>query len=190
MLGRAGYDNKRKVGKVIDIVYVHVRHWLFWYGVYGLCDKSCNDEITLYADEEQKNFLGYFELTTEKCLKNLLEKELDKTEDKEYCDEIEEFLNSKNDIHYSYIYPRDCEDVLHQVNHFAPINENGNKPIYIDMWSKLSTSWDIDGIKKSVRILVKEFLHMEINNVELLEIPTYEETKLSFQKDYEPFIKS
>lgn len=31
---------------------------------------------------------------------------------------------------------------------------------------------------------------MEIDNVELLEIPTYEETKLSFQKDYEPFIKS
>ncbi|MBY0088190.1 hypothetical protein HP567_012685 [Brevibacillus sp. M2.1A] len=119
----------------------------------------------------------------------MLEKELDKTEDKEYCDEIEEFLNSKNDVHYSYIYPRDSEDVLHQVNHFAPINENGHKPIYIDMWSKLSTSWDIDGIKKSVRIIVKEFLHMEIDNVELLEIPTYEETKLSFQKDYEPFIK-
>lgn len=120
----------------------------------------------------------------------MLENELDKTEDKEYCDEIEGFLNSKNNIYYSYTYPWDSEDVSHQVNHFAPINENGHKPIYINMWSKLSESWDVDEIKKSVRILMKEFLHIEIKDVEMLEAPTYQETKESFQKDYEPFIKS
>ncbi|AIQ60617.1 hypothetical protein PBOR_29495 [Paenibacillus borealis] len=180
---------KQKGGTIISTVYVKVRHWLFWYGVYGFCPTSCNDEITLYSDKELRNFLGYFELTTETSLRYLLDHELDKTEDKNYCEEIENFLNSQKVIHYSYIYPRNVEDVSDQVSHFAPINENGHKPVYIEMWSKLSRSWDIDQLKMSVRILAKDFLHMEICNVELLEVPTHEETRLSLQNEYKPFIK-
>ncbi|WP_307448226.1 MULTISPECIES: hypothetical protein [unclassified Paenibacillus] len=36
------------------------------------------------------------------------------------------------------------EDVSHQVCHFAPMNADGYKPVYIDMWTKLSKSWDIE----------------------------------------------
>lgn len=111
----------------IQTIYVRVRHWLFWYGVYGFCSKSCNDEITLYSDQGQ--------------------------------------------------------------NHYAPTNVDGYKPVYIDMWTKLSKSWDIDEIKKSVRILAKDFLHLDKKNVELIEIPTFEETKLSYEQDYKPYVK-
>ncbi|UKS26607.1 hypothetical protein LOZ80_34690 [Paenibacillus sp. HWE-109] len=120
---------------------------------------------------------------------NLLKYDMDIIgDDKEYCAEIESFINGDRDIHYHYIYPRDLEDVSRQVPHSAPTNIDGYKPVYIDMWTKLSKSWDNDEIKSSVRIIAKDFLGLNIENVELINIPTYEETKLSYEQDYKPFV--
>lgn len=124
---------------------------------------------------------------TQPCLINLLNNDLDKVEEKEFCDEIEEFINDNKDIFYSYIYPRDEEDISFQVDHFAPVNEKGHKPTYIYVWSKLSKDWDIMTIEKIVKMLANDFFHMEIEKVELLETPTYEETKLSYERDYKPY---
>ncbi|BFT74365.1 hypothetical protein PAENIP36_58070 [Paenibacillus sp. P36] len=122
-------------------------------------------------------------------LRHLLKYDMDIIgDDKEYCDEIKSFINGDEDIHYHYIYPRDLEDVSRQVPHSAPTNTDGYKPVYIDMWTKLSISWDIDEIKTSVRIIAKDFLGLNIENVELIDIPTYEETKLSYEQDYKPFV--
>ncbi|MGW8444428.1 hypothetical protein ACWGXJ_26350 [Paenibacillus sp. S33] len=173
----------------IQTIYVRVRHWLFWYGAYGFCSKSRNDEIMLYSDQDQINFLGYFELTTVTGLINLLKYDMDIIgDDKEYSDEIESFINGDEDIYYHYIYPRDLEDVSCQVPHSAPTNIDGYKPVYIDMWSKSSQSWDIDEIKKSVRIIVKDFLGLNTENIEFIDIPTFEETKLSYEQDYKSYI--
>ncbi|RAV21204.1 hypothetical protein [Paenibacillus contaminans] len=173
---------------ITDTVYVHVRHWLFWYGVYGFCDKSCNDEITLYSDKERINFLGYFDLLTQPCLIYSLNNELDKIEDNEFCNEIEEFIRGNKDIVYSYIYPRNEEDISHQVVHFAPLNDKGHKPTYIYVFSKLSKDWDMMSIERMVKILANDFLHLDIEKVVLLDIPTYEETKVSYDQDYELYL--
>ncbi|WP_028552124.1 hypothetical protein [Paenibacillus sp. UNC451MF] len=109
-------------------------------------------------------------------------------DDKEYCDEIESFINGNEDINYHYIYPRDVEDVSRQVPHSAPTNIDGYKSVYIDMWTKIFKPWDIDEIKNSVRIIAKDFLGLNIENVELIDIPTYEETKISYEQDYKPFV--
>ncbi|MBH5319501.1 hypothetical protein I6N90_17025 [Paenibacillus sp. GSMTC-2017] len=173
----------------MDTIYVHVRHWLFWYGVYGFTDKSCNDEITLYSDKEKNNFVAYFELSTKLSLINLLKYDLDIIGDEqEYINEIENFLNSKKEFDFSYIYPRDEEDLSDQVEHFAPTNEKGHKPTYIDMWTKLSERWDVAEIEKTVKLLANHFLQVDVKNVEFLEIPTYEETKLCYEEYYAPYI--
>lgn len=173
----------------IQTIYVQVRHSSFWYGVYGFCSKSRNDEITLYSDQDQNNFLGYFELTTAIALTNHLKYDIDIIgDDKEYFNEINRFINGEEDIYYSYTYPRDLEDVSSQVTHSAPTNIDGYKPIYIDMWSKLSQSWDLDEIKKSVRILAKDFLGLHTENIEFIEIPTFEETKVSYEQDFKPYV--
>lgn len=115
----------------IQTIYVRVRHWLFWYGVYDFCSQSCNDEVTLYSDQDQKNYLGYFELTTVTGLNNLLKYDMDIIgDDKEYCNEIEQFISGSQDIHYHYIYPRDSEDVSRQVSHFAPTNIDAINHLY------------------------------------------------------------
>ncbi|WP_238650318.1 hypothetical protein [Paenibacillus piscarius] len=173
----------------IQTIYVKVRHWLFWYGVYGLFSKSRNDEITLYSDENQANFLGYFEITTVASLVNLLKYDMDIIgDDKEYCDEIESFIHGDEDIHYSYIYPRGIEDVDDQVPHSAPLNIDGYKPVYIYMWSRLSQSWDLDEIRKSVKIIARDFLDLNADHIEFIDVPSYEETKLSYERDFKPYI--
>jgi len=40
---------------------------------------------------------------TQPCSINMLNNELDKREDRELCDEIEEFIKGNKDIDYSYI---------------------------------------------------------------------------------------
>lgn len=111
-------------------------------------------------------------------------------DDKGYCDEIEEFLQGEKKVDYSYIYPGDERELSRQVPHPAPINDKGHKPVYINMFSKLSAAWDMHEIEKSVRILADDFLHMDVEKVEFLEIPTYEETKLSYEQDYAPFVNA
>lgn len=172
-------------------IYVRVRHWLFWYGVHGFCAKSCNDEITVYADKdgERHHLLGYFELTTARCLRNLLEHDLDPVDDQAYREEIEAFLQDESmDIAYRYLYPRDEEDASYQVKHRAPLNENGHKPTYIHMWSKRSEAWDEEQISKTAKMLAGEFLQMEIAGVEFIDPPSYEETEASYRRDYEPYV--
>lgn len=167
-------------------VYVKIRHWLFWYGHYGFCDKSSNDEITIYLDKKEQISLGYFEITTKNALKYGLENDIDETENNEYYTEVKNFLDSSEETYYYYIYPRsECyeEDILDQVTHFAPRDKNGNKPVYIDMWTKAFDSWDIDTIKKCVKILDKDFLHTNITDIEILDVPTYVETKESYNQD-------
>lgn len=167
-------------------LYIKIRHWLFWYGHYGFCSKSCNDEITIYLDNEERLELGYFEITTQNALKNYLENYTDEIEDEEYYTEVKNFLNGSDETYYRFIYPRfECyeDDILNQVTHFAPQNEKGHKPIYIYVWTKIFKSLDMDTIKECVKILDKEFLHNKVTSVEILGIPTYEETKISYEQD-------
>lgn len=93
------------------------------------------------------------------------------------------------DVGYSYIYPRDQEDISHQVTHSAPMNNNGHKPIYIYVWSKLSEAWDTSSIEKIVKIIANDFFLWNIEEVKFLKIPTYGETKESYQRDYKPYIQ-
>lgn len=168
-----------------NTVYVHIRHWLFWYGKYSFCEHSCNDEITIYKDKNKKELLGYFEITTYRSLEYFVNNEDGlELDDPELYFEIKKFLESDDKIYYSYIYPRCQEDIIDQVKHNAPINDKGYKPIYIDMWSKISDYWTEDEIKKCVKTLTKDFFSMNVDRVEILDIPTYKETKLSYNKDY------
>ena len=71
---------------------------------------------------------------------------------------------------------------MYQVAHFAPLNRNNHKPVYIDMWTKHSDEFDTNEIKKCVKILVKEFFFENVSNVQFLDIPTYDETKNAYDE--------
>jgi hypothetical protein len=157
--------------------------------VYGLCDKSRNDEITLYSDQERNDLLAHFDLLTLPYLIDHLNNELDDTdgmENKEYIEEIR-FISGNQDIGYSYLYPRDQEDESYQVSHAGPLNEKGHKPTYIYVWSKRAEAWDIASISDHVRILAKRFLQLDVKEIVFLDIPSYEETKVSYEEDYARF---
>jgi hypothetical protein len=158
--------------------------------VYCLCDKSRNDEITLYSDQERNDRLADFDLLTLPCLIDHLNNELDDTdgtEDSKYIEEIRAFISGSKDIGFSYLYPRDQEDESYQVSHDGPLNENGHKPTYIHVWSKRVEAWDMASISDHVRILAKQFLQLEVGDIVFLDIPSYEETRASFEEDYARF---
>ncbi len=167
---------------------MNVRHWLFWYGVYGFCNKSANDEITIYADKEKCKRLGYFDLMTEPCLSYILKHELDRVDDEEFCEEIEAFLQGEEDVYYSYSYPPNEKELSRQVGHSAPVNDKGYKPVYITIFSKLSAAWDMYAIERVVKIIADDFLHIKVERIEFLDMPTYEETKVSYERDYAPYV--
>lgn len=174
----------------MDTVYVKIRHMLFWYGHYGFCSESCNDEIAIYADAKGESRLGSFEIATESGLRHWFENSSDDEALKELIAEVKMFIESSEITYFSYTYPFPCEmneeeDYLRQVSHFAPVDENGFKPVYIKMWSKLHEYWTCDTVKQCVKLLSKEFFHMDITNVEIIDMPTYEEARLSYEEDIE-----
>lgn len=187
VIARADCNNGGEFN-ILTTVYVNVRHWLFWYGVYGFCNKSANDEITIYADKEKSKRLGYFDLMTEPCLTYTLKHDLDRVDDAEFCEEIEAFLHGEQDVVYSYIYPRNEEELLRQVGHSAPVNDKGHRPVYIMMFSKLAAAWDTYEIERVVKIIGEEFLHIKVEKIEFLDMRTYEETKVSYERDYAPYV--
>jgi hypothetical protein len=173
---------KNKSGGIkLETVYVTIRYGNFWWGEYGLCDKEGNDEVAIYSDPNEEHQIGYFDISTHVCKTYDLEDLLDNYEDDiRYKKRIEGFLNGDAEIYYHYYYPRDEEDIAYQVNHAAPLNENGHKPTYINMWTKLSDGLDTNTIKDHVKIFAKDFLNMDVENVIFLDVPTFEETKESY----------
>ncbi|GMK37229.1 hypothetical protein PCCS19_02820 [Paenibacillus sp. CCS19] len=170
----------------VTTIYVHIRHWHFWWGVYGFTRRSCNDEITLYLDQEGIKRIAYFDLMTLPGLLNHYNNDFeddDYTDDKEYIEEIQAFIDGDIDIGYSYIYPRDTEDESYQVDHSAPLNEKGHKPTYIYVWSKLAEAWDMESITAHVHLLARQFLQIEVENVVFLDQPSYEDTKAVYDEE-------
>ncbi|KUP24878.1 hypothetical protein [Paenibacillus sp. DMB5] len=53
--------------------------------------------------------------------------------------------------------------------------------------SMVENFWDMHEIERAVKILADDFLRMEVEKVEFLEMPTYEETKVSYERDYAPY---
>ncbi|MBD3919456.1 hypothetical protein H8B09_11890 [Paenibacillus sp. PR3] len=170
----------------INTIYVHIRHWAFWWGVHGFTNKSCNDEITLYSDQEKTNRVAYFDLWTLPCLIHHLNEELsdnESYEDNKYLEDIQAFIHGDKKMDYSYLYPKDDGDAEYQVKHSGPMNEQGHKPTYIYVWSKLTEAWDMESIAEHVQILARHFLQMEVGRVVFLDQPTYEETQVVYEEE-------
>ncbi len=47
---------------------------------------------------------------------------------------------------------------------------------------------DMHEIERAVKTLADDFLHIKVEKVEFLEMPTYEETKVSYERDYAPYV--
>jgi len=169
---------------MLHTVFVDIRHLNFWWGEYGFQEKSGNDEITIYLDASATNKLGYFEITTHTSLTYLYENELDDRDDASIKQTIKEFLTSDSFLFYYYIYPRNKDDLKNQVTYSAPVNKKNHKPIYVDMWTKHSDEFDTNEIKKCVKLLLKQFFNADVLNVELINVPTYEEVKESYEESF------
>jgi hypothetical protein len=112
-----------------------------------------------------------------------LSPESDELDDEpEWKSELQTFLTSDKLVHYMYFYPNSQTEFSFS-NLLAPQNENGLYPDYIIVWTKNYDRWDMESISKCAKILIEKFLNIHVDRVEILNIPTYEETKSSFMED-------
>ncbi|MCT4596516.1 MAG: hypothetical protein N4A50_01375 [Vallitalea sp.] len=152
----------------------------FWWGEYGFT-QICDEEIFIYKDENCKKLIGCLDIYTRPTLKYIFE-EYD--ESKEYIEKIKTFL-AEDKIVYDYIYPRDFKDRLfNQVKHDAPRDKRGLKPTYIMMWNTVECL-NVNELKKCAKLYCLKFYGIEVENVEILNIPTYEEVKRSYEEAVE-----
>lgn len=161
-------------------IYIKIRHFLFWYGQYQLCDKSCNDEFWVYADKNEQTELAYFDVSTKASLEYWISPEgAEELDDPKWVAELKDFYNSDDPWHFMFLYPEN-EDEFSFSNLLVPRNEKGLYPDYIDVYTKREGGWDIESICECAKELMKIFLKMDVDYVEMLDVPTFEETKNSF----------
>jgi hypothetical protein len=171
---------------MIDImkVYIKIRHYNFWFGEYGFTEKSKNDEFWMYTDADAGNLLGYFDVSTKECLEYYMSDEA-----KDEMDEQEQFLlknfyHSDRIIEFEYLYPEKNDEYQSFDKLFAPINDFGLKPSYILVWTKTQGGWDKNKIMGCAKMLAEEFLRKNIEGVEILDVPSFEETKKAYEEDF------
>lgn len=167
-----------------DAVYIKIRHMNFWFGHYGLMEKSCDDEFRMYADAAGTDLLGYFEVATGKCLEHCLNSESSSFEEEELSG-MRSFYESADPVLYRYYYPSAQEgrgfDWLD-----APTNARGARPDFIFVWTKRLHGWDVPAIKTCAAELAKRFLHRAVH-VEILEAPSFEQTREILETDKKRF---
>jgi hypothetical protein len=164
-------------------IYIKIRHYLFWYGQYRLCGKSCSDEFWVYADRKEQTELAYFDVNTKGNLEYWISPEgAAELDDPKWVAELKDFYNSDDQLHYMFLYPENEQEFSFS-DLLVPRNEKGLYPDYIYVYTKRDDGWDIDSISECAKNLVELFLKIDVDHVEMLDIPTYEETKISFLED-------
>ncbi len=58
------------------------------------------------------------------------------------------------------------------------------------MWFKSVEDFDLDGICKCIEVLMDQFFCEKIDEIVLLDKPSYTEAKLSYEEDYGPLVTS
>ena len=157
-------------------IFIKTETMNFWWGEYGLIE-VCDEYISIYGDAACKNLIGSCDIYAKPVLQNIMDDEDKEDED---IDKIRDFLESDKVV-YDYIYPRTIKEILfNQVRHKAPKNKYGIKPTYIMMWDNVDVL-NILEIKRCVNLFLMKFCDAEVENIQFVDVPSYEEAL----KEYE-----
>jgi hypothetical protein len=166
--------------KIIDTIYIKNDTVNFWWGEYNLCDIS-DEEIYIYLDKKCKKRIGHVDIYTKPTVQYILDEH---DNEKDFIKKAQKFLQGDSYM-YDYIYPRDLNDRLfHQVKHNAPKDSRGLKPIYIMMWYP-EDKLNVSELKKCTKIFMKDAYEVDVLNVDLVSVTSYEEAKKSYEEALE-----
>lgn len=150
-------------------IYVEVKHFNFWWGIYGFCNRTSWEDIIIY----RKWGRGYRKLAwtcicTKQYFENSLEDLKNDPDEKEFVEKITEFLDSEQ-MRYHYYYDKPNDTDFYEVPYEAQRNGNNIKPRSIETWYP-SNEVDMGVVDSCTRIFCKKFLDIEVDSVEIKDV--------------------
>ncbi|WP_353094003.1 hypothetical protein [Tissierella praeacuta] len=173
--------------------YIKIRHWDYWFGIYGFSEFPTEVEFDITSDLRGEDIVFHFDLMDLDCMEYYIENNLyiEKGDEgyHKFLESYKEFLNGeklhlvtilyyptsifKNNFKYK-IFPK-----YKAGNLLDARNSQGESPYYADVFIKERNDlapWRlICHMKKIILDLFGEEVELEI-----MDIPSYEETLKSF----------
>ncbi len=133
-------------------LYVKTESYNLWWGIYGICNKTGWEDLDVY--DENDNKLVSFCLNTKDYLREAVEELKDDPEEAEFLEALERYLTD-NEIYYWYYYKTQNSENFYEVEYSAPINEDGIKPSFTDLWHP-DEGIGLSTIKTAVQAFIKK----------------------------------
>jgi hypothetical protein len=165
-------------------IFVDVRHCDFWWGVYGFTSGTSWEDFILY----RRIFFRYKKIACFSAnARSFMEDRSDEeksdqdTSEKEFYNELHDFLKSCK-IAFHYYYDNiGCED-FYEVPFDAPRNEQGIKPSSIEIWHPAS-GLNLQQADECIHAFNMKFLYLPICNIRWKSKPSFKKSKKAFCKD-------
>lgn len=180
-------ENIDRRGK--NIIYVDTRHLDYWWGIYGIAEKTGWEDIVMYIKKGNSfKKIGWICVCTKAYLKSGLEDLEKDTEEMDFVKKVKEFL-PHNYIKYHYYYDNPGDKDFYEVPFEAKRNEMNVKPSSIEMWYP-SNGIDKAIVDDCVENFLGKFLNITVERIEYKDIVSTEEAIKEYVKEMEVWGKS
>lgn len=151
-----------------------------WWGIYGLTKKIGWEDLTIFYENGDR--IGKVCLNTKEYLRANLDDLKSDPNEIEFAKAVENYLND-NQFHYWYYYGKRDDKNFYEVPYeSAPINEEGVKPRFIDIWHS-DENIGISTIESAIKEFGSKFLKQTITEVEIKNNESIEESIASFKEN-------
>ena len=154
-----------------------------WWGIYGFCEKIGWEDLNLFYKNDER--IGKVCLNSKNYLRAGLDDLKNDPEEKEFVDTIEKYLVD-NKCHYWYYYDDKDDKDFYEVPYFAPQNDKGVKPRFMDIWHP-DDRIGISTIETGVKAFAKKHLRIDDCEIEIQNGESFEESLRSFKENEEFF---
>mgnify|MGYP000698393877 CR=1 FL=1 len=160
-------------------IIVEVSSCNLWWGIYGITPKAVWEDLSFFYEDGQR--IGGVCLNTKRYLRANLDDLRKRPREKHFVLAIDKYL-ADNQCHYWFYYDKKGDDDFYEVPFDAPVNQEGVKPRFLDIWHP-DENIGISTIKSAAKEFAKRFLKVGHYEVQIKDILPYEEALSTFKED-------
>lgn len=162
-------------------IYVDVRHFNFWWGLYGFCPPTDWEDL-IFFEKHDAEFVRIGAVCV--CSRTYLEQGLETLQEdpseQDFVEEVKRFLQEQS-LAYHYYYDEPDDPDFYEVAFEAKRNAKGIKPGSIEMWYP-GAGIEMRAVETCTRAFCSTFLNRAVNAVILKDIPPFDEVAKTYQE--------